>query len=168
MPACVLQGNCTASIVNWSWIRQQLQCATKHNTDFCHYNHYPAQTTTMLPKKATRLCTVVKCCHHADVFVTRKLYCAYQWNLTTATICCQEWQQLQHVTTCCCTFYKGTGLHPSVESENRIVFERSCKWSYKFAAVTWWLYSYMTVHSSPPVPWFLLEHDHESLMVGAE
>ena len=51
------------------------QCATKHNTDLCHHNHYPAQTTPMLPKKATRLCTVVNS-------VVTMLMCLQQGNCT--------------------------------------------------------------------------------------
>ena len=163
MTAFVLQGNCTASIINWSWIRQQ-QCATKHNTDLCHQNHYPAQTTTMLPKRATRLLSPYWCVCCKKTVLCLSMESEYSYcmlpRMTTATTC-------MLVTTCCCTFYKGTGLHPSVESENKTVFERSCKWPYKFAAVTLWLYSYVTVYSSPLVPWFLLEHDHQALMAGA-
>ena len=92
MTACVLQGNCTASIVNWSWIRQQLHSVLQNTTQI-----FVIRTITQHRQQLCCQRRQQDSCHHTDVFVARKLYCAYQWNLTTATVCCQEWLQLQHV-----------------------------------------------------------------------
>ena len=122
---------------------------------FCH-NHYPAQTTTMLPKKATRLYTVVNslitilmcllqgnCTVPINGIWLQLLYAAKNYNSYNMYAC-------HHMLL---TFYKGTVLHThqlNLRTE-QFLKKQSCK----FAAVTLWLYSYMTVYSSLPVPWFV-------------